>query len=281
MKNLIKKILFFLSKSFIELLFKFNVGRFLVDNFITTILSKTKKISHNGLNLNFYSPNRISFYRIETFSTKEPETLDLIDSFKKNKVFWDIGANIGLYSCYAAKKIGCRVYSFEPSVFNLELLSRNINLNSLSDKINIVPLPLSDNTAFKKFFITNKEWGGAFSNFGESKDHYGKPIPENFYYKTIGVSSDHSVEKINFEKPNYIKMDVDGIEHFILKGSTEILKGVESILIEVNENYKKQSDDIKQYLSSSGFSLKEKKQIKVMEKSKSLTYFYNQIWVKQ
>lgn len=280
MKIFFKGILSIFAKFFIILLFRFNVGRFLIDKIINVILSEKKKVSHNGVNLRFYTPNRINFYRIKTFSTKEPETLEWMDGFQKDKVFWDIGANIGLYSCYAAKKVGCKVYSFEPSVFNLELLARNIHLNSLSEKITIVPFPLSDVTSFKNFFMTTKEWGGAFSNFGESTDHHGKPISNNFYYKTLGISIDQAVNQINFEKPNYIKMDVDGIEHLILKGSLDTLKNVESILIEVNENYKKQSNEIKQHLVSSGFRLKEKKQIEIIEKSVSLPYFYNQIWIR-
>ena len=281
MKFLLKKIFNLSINSFIAILFKFRPGRFLIDKIINAIFSLKKNISHNGVDLTFHAPNRINFYRTETFSTKEPETLEWIDNFKKNKVFWDIGANIGLYSCYAAKKNNCKVYSFEPSVFNLELLSRNIHTNELSEKITIVPFPLSDRTGFNNFFITTKDWGGAFSNFGESLDHHGQPISKKFYYKTLGVSMDEAVKEIKFEQPNYIKMDVDGIEHLILKGSLTSLKNVESILIEVNKNYKKQSDEIKHYLMSSGFKLKEKKQIEVIEDSINVPYFFNEIWIKQ
>ena len=151
----------------------------------------------------------------------------------------------------------------------------------MSEKITIVPFPLSDRTGFNNFFITTKDWGGAFSNFGESLDHHGQPISKKFYYKTLGVSMDEAVKEIKFEQPNYIKMDVDGIEHLILKGSLTSLKNVESILIEVNKNYKKQSDEIKHYLMSSGFKLKEKKQIEVIEDSINVPYFFNEIWIKQ
>ena len=57
--------------------------------------------------------------RIKTYATKEPETLQWIDEFEKGSVLWDIGANIGLYSLYAAKSRQCRVIAFEPSVFCL------------------------------------------------------------------------------------------------------------------------------------------------------------------
>jgi FkbM family methyltransferase len=52
----------------------------------------------------------------------------------RGSVLWDIGANVGLYSCYAVKARDCRVFAFEPSVFNLELLARNIFLNGIADQ---------------------------------------------------------------------------------------------------------------------------------------------------
>ena len=70
-------------------------------------------------------------------------TIEWINNFKKdykNKskdiIFWDIGSNIGLFSLYAAKiHKNCKVYSFEPSTSNLRILSRNIDINDLSERI--------------------------------------------------------------------------------------------------------------------------------------------------
>ena len=56
--------------------------------------------------INFFVPNQITNWRVDTFFTKEPETLEWIDSFKKNEnlIYWDIGANIGLYPIYNSLK---------------------------------------------------------------------------------------------------------------------------------------------------------------------------------
>ena len=62
----------------------------------------------------------------------------------EKSIFWDIGANVGLYSIYAAKLKNCEVYAFEPSVFNLEVLSKNIFLNKLTDNITTISLPLTN-----------------------------------------------------------------------------------------------------------------------------------------
>ena len=50
--------------------------------------------------------------------TYEPETFEKIKEIFENKQiksFWDIGANVGMYSVFIAKRFCCNIYSFEPS----------------------------------------------------------------------------------------------------------------------------------------------------------------------
>ena len=280
MKKILKLIIKIFAKSIIKFSSKINAGRYFIDELSSAIFRKKKTIKHKDLEFSFYIPNRLNFFRIDTFSSKEPETLEWIDTFKKKSVFWDIGANIGLYSCYAVKRADCQVYAFEPSVFNLELLAKNIYLNSLSDKIAIISLPLFDSLAVKPFYMTSIERGGALSNFGECVDHEGLPMTSTFKYKTVGMSIDQAISLLNFSKPNYIKIDVDGIEDLILKGATDTLKSVESLLIEVNDNFIKQARDTEEYLTKSGFKLKQKRHSEIIAKSEKFSSFYNQIWTK-
>ena len=128
--------------------------------------------------------------------------------------------------------------------------------------------------------MTSNEWGGALSNFGESVDHEGSPMSSIFKYKTVGMSIDQIVNLLNFAKPSYIKIDVDGIEHLILKGATDTLKSVESLLVEVNDNFVKQAKDTEEYLTKSGFKLKQKKHSEIIAKSAAYSSFYNQIWTR-
>ena len=77
----------------------------------------------NDKKIIFFTPNAISKWRINSLFQKEPETIEWIDSFDQSKkiIFWDIGANIGIYSVYAATKFNdIEVVSFEPSTSNLE-----------------------------------------------------------------------------------------------------------------------------------------------------------------
>ena len=45
----------------------------------------------------FFIPNPLSLYRIKTFSTKEPDTLDWIDSFNEDSVMWSGHGDIKCY----------------------------------------------------------------------------------------------------------------------------------------------------------------------------------------
>ena len=128
--------------------------------------------------------------------------------------------------------------------------------------------------------MTSKEWGGALSNFGESADYKGSPMTSIFKYKTVGMSIDQAVSLLNFEKPNYIKIDVDGIEHLILKGATDSLNNTESLLIEVNDDFVKQARDTEEYLTKAGFKLKQKRHSEFIAKSSAFSSFYNQIWTR-
>ena len=128
--------------------------------------------------------------------------------------------------------------------------------------------------------MTSKEWGGALSNLGESADYKGSPMTSIFKYKTVGMSIDQAVSLLNFEKPNYIKIDVDGIEHLILKGATDTLNNTESLLIEVNDDFVKQARDTKEYLTKAGFKLKQKRHSEFIAKSSAFSSFYNQKWTR-
>jgi FkbM family methyltransferase len=277
MKSALKKSI----ASTIEAIDHTKAGKYIYAQVIKRALGRSQEISHSGISLTFSTPNALNQYRADTFSTKEPETLEWIDAIPSGSILWDIGANVGLYSCYAAKKRGCRVFAFEPSVFNLELLAKNIHANSLTELVTIVPLPLSDKLAVNTLNMTNTEWGGALSTFGQDYGHDGRPMPKVFSFPTIGLSMHDAQERLNIPAPNFIKMDVDGIEHLILKGGASILNTADGVLIEINDQFLAQSDDASACLKAAGFTLREKRHADYFDAIESSEkYTYNQIWVK-
>lgn len=261
---------------------KTTIGRYFYGQIISSAMSRTESVNHYGLSLIFSVPNVLNKYRADTFSSKEPETLEWIDNMPTGSVIWDIGANVGLYSCYAAKRRNCRVFAFEPSVFNLELLARNIYLNDLAERVTIVPLPLTDILAVSTLNMTTTEWGGALSTFGQAYGHDGEVMEKVFRFPTIGISMVDAAELLKIPKPDYIKMDVDGIEHLILKGGLPVLSGVKGVLIEINDKFLAQATDANKYLQQAGLSLKEKRHADYFDSDAagSGQHTFNQIWAR-
>ena len=200
-----------------------------------------------------------------------------IEKFSGNNVLWDIGANVGLYSCYAAKLKNINVYAFEPSIFNLEILTKNIFLNQLSNNVTIVPFPLTDKLKETEFKMTSVDWGASATAFGQDYKHDGSKLKMKFNYKMLGLSMNDCVNVLKMKQPDYIKIDVDGIEHLILEGGNQILKKTKSILVEVDEKFIMQVERTKKYLTEAGLQLAEKKHSDLIEKSKFKSVF-NQIW---
>ena len=275
LKNTIKKTILKLT----TLLSSTKVGRLVNEVIVNDVMNRVQEMEHNGIRMKFTVPNSLNRFRVESFSTKEPETLKWIDCFPDNAVLWDIGANVGLYSIYAAKKKNCKVVAFEPSVFNLELLARNLFLNKLQDQLTIAPFALSDGLGVSHMHMTTTEWGGALSTFGKKIGWNGESIKEVFAFQTFGVSLDQAVSVLHLPPPNFIKMDVDGIEHFILQNGPDVLGNIQGILVEINDDFTEQAEISRDALERAGLTLKEKLHAEMFEDTK-FSSSYNQIWTR-
>lgn len=286
----ISKIIFLLLYFFDFIILKLFKRSFLVwfKDFYEKRSYKIVNLKKNDEKLVFFTPNYLTSWLVEDFFNKEPETIEWIDNFEKNDekiIFWDIGSNIGLYSIYAAKlHKSIDVISFEPSTNNLRVLSKNIFINKLTNKIKIFQLPLSDKKfGFAEFKESQFIEGSSHNCFYYDMDFEGKKIDTKNKYNIFGTSINHLLDNNILDVPTYIKIDVDGIEHLILKGADSYLlnKKIKSIQIEINENYKDNFEMAVNLLSKNGFKFKEKKRndnLKIYKDKKFLNtfnyYFY-------
>ena len=237
--------------------------------------------------INFFIPNKLTEWRVDTFFSKEPETLEWIDTFDKNQkfIFWDIGANIGLYSIYnSLKNEHSSSIAFEPSTSNLRVLSRNISINNLENKIKIFPMPLNNS---ENSFLTMNEndfiEGGALNSFGDEVNYEGKRFKSKMKYSIIGTTINYLLKNSFLEIPDYIKIDVDGIEHLILEGANEFLnhKKIKSLSIEINENYEEHYKKVLSIMSSNQFKILHKKNNQdMLSNNKKFNKIYNYVFVR-
>ena len=177
-------------------------------------------------------------WRIKTFYDKEPETIAWIESFD-GSIFWDIGANIGVYSLYCAAVNSHMVtYAFEPYQENFKRLWENIWLNDL---VSIWPhfLAVSDTDSVSNFRQNNQQPGASGGQISKNSDGYKiRTFTGDKLAKMYGI-------------PHYIKIDTDGNELEILQGMPKTLKSpkLKSVLVEINNN----SEEITNILTNSGF----------------------------
>jgi FkbM family methyltransferase len=251
LKKFIKNIIL----GIISLLPRVPGGPFVLQKLLESVLEQKKSVLNNEVSMLFATPNWLCNYRVISFSTKEPITLLWLESIPGEAVLWDVGANVGLYSIYPAKRNGVRVFAFEPSVFNLELLARNIFLNDLQELITIVPNALCDSSGPNLFKMSTTVWGGALSSFGQDFDQHGDILKSIFEYKTMGITMDQAVSQLGIPVPRFIKIDVDGIEHFILRGGVETLNLVESVMIEIDDSFNEQAEESTRILRNAGLKL--------------------------
>lgn len=169
----------------------------------------------------------IEKWRYDTWHLKEPETLVWIQSFQEKDVFYDVGANIGIYSLYCAYLYKtATIYAFEPSKVNYKRLFVNAVMNHFT---NIIPLCVAigsdrkENMYWHDADITEGATGGFLSHTGE-------------IIESISVTSIDNMVINGLPCPNHIKIDVDGAEQDILEGMLVTLNKspVRSVLIEID-----------------------------------------------
>lgn len=225
------------------------------------------QVQHKGKTYFFECPSEFTLWRAETFLTKEPETLEWIDTFGPNDVLFDIGANIGLYSIYAAKK-GNRVVAFEPESQNYALINKNFYLNGIAEKAMCLNIALSDGDALDYLYIPQFIAGGALNNFGEAKDWQHKEFVPSFKQGVLAFSLDSFLAQHPQCFPDHIKVDVDGIEAKIIRGAEKTLKDrrVKSVLIEINETLAEDRATA-EFIQSCGFPTFERRHSTLMNNS--------------
>ncbi|WP_049775401.1 FkbM family methyltransferase [Candidatus Pelagibacter sp. IMCC9063] len=246
-----------------------------------------KNIDILGKKIIFFTPNQLIDWRVATFFTKEPETLEWIDSFEKKEklIFWDIGANIGLYSIYnALKNKNSTTISFEPSTSNSRVLTRNISINNLEENIKVITMPLSNKE--NSFQIMNEGKfveGGALNAFGENFDFSGNKFEPETKYTLLGTTINFLIENKVLELPDYIKIDVDGIEHLILEGASKFLSNrkIKSLSIEINENFIEQYRRVLSIMKQNNFKILQKKNnTELLQDESKFKNIYNYIFIK-
>jgi FkbM family methyltransferase len=153
----------------------------------------------------------------------------LMSELKASDTFYDIGANIGLFTLLASEK--CKnVIAFEPTGDTFRLLSENIALNFSPENVQLINAAASDTNGTQDIYVlTNGK--DAWNSMAVKPEEGEYRIDQ---IKTVNV--DQMVESGSIPPPTVIKIDVEGWELHVLRGlENTILKYRPVMLIEFTQ----------------------------------------------
>lgn len=201
------------------------------------------EVEQRGRPMRFATTGSSSKKRIRSLYSKEPITIAWIDTFEENETLYDIGANVGMYTVYAAVMRNSTVYAFEPEALNYAELNKNIYLNNLNEHVLAYCLALSDVNKVDRLLLSDFGIGISYHDFEENSWTEDKAFAEDWVVSKenrrqqgcIGRTVDSLVAD-GLPVPRHIKIDVDGLENRVVAGMRETLVRPElkTVLIEIN-----------------------------------------------
>jgi FkbM family methyltransferase len=192
------------------------------------------------------------------YTAEYDEIREILTTIQDDEIFYDIGANTGLYSLFIAQQCD-EVVAFEPYPPNIDILKKDVQRNNLSN-VSIVDIALSDSEGEIQFQEPEKKQYG-----------YGSAsiIPEGAsdMITVPTVSGDRLYENGVISPPNIVKIDVEGAEPLVIDGLQKVLSRPECrlVLCEIHlpgvdkrpsiSDFGVTESDIKHKLTELGFSV--------------------------
>ncbi|WP_251344286.1 FkbM family methyltransferase [Haloplanus halophilus] len=147
-----------------------------------------------------------------------------MEDIESDDIFFDIGANTGLYTLFVSKL--CQsgtVVAFEPYPPNIALLKRDISRNG------------ADNVEVREVALTNTEGTISFNQPEQPDIGYGSasvdPSDSNQTIEVPTTSGDQLVADGEVPQPNVVKIDFEGSEPIVIEGMSDTLSSEECRLV--------------------------------------------------
>jgi FkbM family methyltransferase len=240
------------------------ISSFLVKIFIYKYLNKlgfkkeTSMIYIPKYDYKFHCPLNMVDYM--SLISREEAILTRFDP-QPGDIVVDIGANLGRYTVIAAKKVRNEgsVISIEANPAIFDLLTKNIQLNELSNVIPLNYAVFSEKTKIK-FFVNNDLRNNQYGTINSDIDNFAnKGLEQHVYIDANTVDSILSENSIKIQEVKWIKIDVEGAEFDVIKGSKELISNAKDlrIIVEIHNlsNGTTYHKEIKDFLESFGYKI--------------------------
>jgi FkbM family methyltransferase len=180
-----------------------------------------------GLSVYAYPGNETSTSIFVTGNYEPNEFFMLSQVIRPGMIFVDAGANMGLYTLFAARKTGEHgiVLAIEPSTRECARLLQNVEINSLSN-VRLVRNAVSDSCSDVDLLVAEDEWSG-HNTLGSFA--YDTPLALK---ETVPSDRlDNIVLREGLSRVDIIKLDIEGAEFRALKGAAGILERFQPLLL--------------------------------------------------
>jgi FkbM family methyltransferase len=148
---------------------------------------------------------------------------------KEGDTVVDIGAHIGRYTITSSKQVGDsgKVVAIEADPGNFQLLKRNIALNNLT---NVLPLNYAVFSTRTRMKLYEQSASAKYNSL-----MLARAAKTKNYVEVNGDTLDSILKQNGINQVDWIKIDVEGAEFEVLKGSTKTLSSENvSLFIEIH-----------------------------------------------
>lgn len=187
----------------------------------------------------------------------EKENLSFFQKIiRENFVILDVGANIGIYSIIAGKKVGKKgkIFAFEPADWAYERLKLNIEQNKLTN-VHSIKSGVSNFNGHLPFYVCEDD---SYNSLGSS------PMMGTIGIKEIPVVTiDKFCKDNNLHIVDIIKVDTEGADYLVLQGAESLLKSENPPIIFceynklITQGFNYNLKDFESYLDNIGYRLYE------------------------
>ncbi|MDL0141335.1 FkbM family methyltransferase [Halobacterium salinarum] len=174
----------------------------------------------------------------------------ILDNLEEDDVFYDIGANVGLYTCLVANILSeGQILAVKPHPKNVRRLRENLERNGIS--ATVCEAAVGDEKGTAELEVHGSEAGEGKHSLAKSGERESISVDV--------VTADDLISQIS--PPSVIKIDIEGAELIALKGLEAVLDGCRLVYCEVHpeeiKSFGSTSEDVYEFMESRGFKTKE------------------------